>query len=479
MTTTLLACLLAFTNPIVDMDMSDPDCASADGTNFYLTVSSFTDVPGLPIYHSTDLVNWKLVGHALTARPEGCSWYRRGQGVWAPAIRFHEGLWHIFWGDPDYGIFEVTATTPEGPWSEPALVQAGKGLIDPCPLWDADGTRHLANAFAASRTGFNSVVAIDGKIVYDGLPDGNHTIEGPKLYRHGGYYWIFAPAGGVVTGWQLALRSKNLYGPYEARVVMAQGKTPMNGPHQGAWVTKADGSDWFLHFQDKGYLGRVLCLQPMAWGDNGWPTMGEKGEPVLSFGAIANDTPTTALLDWVSDGPVYEFCGHKRLYSGASRVTKFPAPSFTAKATVGVTAKTEGAVDGLFLAGDREVRFGFRLNAKKDRFDVFVKDGESVTHLGRIAATKLDAGAHPAWTSGLVTLEARVKPAASDQLKCEVVFACGEMVSKPVTLANSIWQGVKIGLAAEHRQSIGSLFSKAGEKSECNWIDCASFEWVK
>ena len=97
MTTTLLACLLAFTNPIVDMDMSDPDCASADGTNFYLTVSSFTDVPGLPIYASTDLVNWKLVGHALTARPEGCSWSRRGQGVWAPAIRFHEGLWHIFW----------------------------------------------------------------------------------------------------------------------------------------------------------------------------------------------------------------------------------------------------------------------------------------------------------------------------------------------------------------------------------------------
>lgn len=207
--------------------------------------------------------------------------------------------------------------------------------------------------------------------------------------------------------------------------------------------------------------------------------MGDQGEPFLVYGTASNTTPTTQLLDWVSDGPVYDFCGKTRLYSGGTYVTKFPAPDFTAKATVCVTAKTEGAVDGLFLAGDREVRFGFRLNAKKDRFDVLVKDDESVTQLGRIAATQIDAGAHPAWTTGPVELEARVKPAASNPRQCEVVFACGEIVSKPVTLSNSIWQGVKIGLAAENRQSFRSLFSKAGEKSECNWIDCASFEWVK
>ena len=136
MMATLLAALLAFVNPIVDMDMSDPDCASADGTNFYLTVSSFTDVPGLPIYHSTDLVNWKLVGHALTAKPAECTWYRRGQGVWAPAIRFHEGLWHIFWGDPDYGIFEVTAKVPEGPWSDPVWVDLLTGRVYEFPRKD-------------------------------------------------------------------------------------------------------------------------------------------------------------------------------------------------------------------------------------------------------------------------------------------------------------------------------------------------------
>ena len=468
----LIPWLLAFTNPIVDMDMSDPDCASADGTNFYLTVSSFTDLPGLPVYSSRDLVNWTLVGHALAERPEECSWHRRGQGVWAPAIRFHGGLWHVFWGDPDVGIFTATASVPEGPWSEPELIRPGKGLIDPCPLWDDDGVLHLANAFAASRTGFNSVIAIDGRIVYDGLPDGNHTIEGPKLYRHGGYYWIFAPAGGVAAGWQLALRSESLYGPYEARKVLAQGTTAMNGPHQGAWVRKADGTDWFLHFQDKGYLGRVLCLQPMSWGEDGWPAMGRKGEPVLEYGTVVNATPATALLDWVSDGPVYEFCGRPRLYSGGSRVTKLPAPSFAARAKLTVTAKTEGAVDGLFLAGDRDVRFGLRLEADKDRFEVVVQDGGKATRLGRIAARKLDAGARPAWTSGEVEFRARVRPAADDPRLGEVVFSCGELVSAPVRLANSIWQGVKIGVAAAPRQvASGSIFSKAATPGDCNWID--------
>lgn len=475
----LAAGLLAFANPIVDMDMSDPDCASADGTNFYLTVSSFTDVPGLPLYTSTDLVNWRLAGHALAAQPKECTWARRGQGVWAPSIRFHGGLWHVFWGDPDVGIFETTAADPKGPWSGPRLVQEGLGLIDPCPLWDDDGTLHLVHAFAASRAGFNSVLAIDGRIVYDGIPDGNHTVEGPKLYRHGGYYWIFAPAGGVVTGWQLALRSKNLYGPYEARRVLAQGPTPMNGPHQGAWVRKADGSDWFLHFQDKGYLGRVLCMQPMTWGADGWPVMGDSGTPCLAYGSVSSATPATALLDWVSDGPVFDFCGKHRLYSGASRLTKFPAASFTARASVNVTAKSEGRVDGLLLAGDREVRFGLRLDGDADRFEVVLADGKDRTRLGHLPARRLDAGAHPAWTTPeVVRLEARVRPHPDDPRTCEVVFACGNLVSRPVKLSNSIWQGVKIGVAAESRSPGSSLFSKArAGDSESNWLDFAGMSF--
>jgi beta-xylosidase len=127
----------------------------------------------------------------------------------------------------------------------------------------------------------------DGIIVYDGH-DMDPTIEGPKFYKRNGWYYIFAPAGGVSTGWQTILRSKNIYGPYERKVVMDQGGSSVNGPHQGAWVDTRTGEHWFLHFQDKDAYGRVVHLQPMKW-INDWPVIGDdkdgdgKGEPVLVY----------------------------------------------------------------------------------------------------------------------------------------------------------------------------------------------------
>ncbi len=108
------------------------------------------------------------------------------------------------------------------------------------------------------------------------------------MYKRNGWYYIFAPAGGVPTGWQLVLRSKNIYGPYERKVVMDQGNTRINGPHQGAWVDTRSGENWFLHFQDAEAYGRIVHLQPMQW-KNDWPLIGAdpdgdgKGEPVLTY----------------------------------------------------------------------------------------------------------------------------------------------------------------------------------------------------
>ncbi len=127
----------------------------------------------------------------------------------------------------------------------------------------------------------------NGVMVFDGH-DAHPTLEGPKFYKRNGYYYLFAPAGGVATGWQLVLRSKNVYGPYDSRIVMDQGKSSVNGPHQGGWVELANGENWFLHFQDQGPYGRVVHLQPMIW-KNDWPVIGEdkdndgKGEPVLIY----------------------------------------------------------------------------------------------------------------------------------------------------------------------------------------------------
>ncbi|MFZ4159555.1 family 43 glycosylhydrolase [Streptomyces griseoincarnatus] len=285
-----------YRNPVLDADWSDPDVIRV-GDDFYLTASSFGRVPGLPLLHSRDLVNWTLVGYALhRLEPEGeFAVPRHDCGVWAPSLRHHDGRFWIFWGDPDQGIFQVNAPEIRGPWTRPHLVKAGKGLIDPCPLWDDEtGEAYLVHAWARSRSGVKNRLTghrmhphgtellDEGKVIVDGdrLP-GWFTLEGPKLYRHDGWFWILAPAGGVETGWQGAFRSRAFFGPYEEKVVLEQKDTDVNGPHQGGWVRTPSGEDWFLHFQQRGAYGRVVHLQPMRWdGGGGWPVIGDHGAPV-------------------------------------------------------------------------------------------------------------------------------------------------------------------------------------------------------
>ena len=288
-----------YRNPILDEDWPDPDVIRVGG-EYLMIASSFNRAPGLPVLRSTDLVSWEIVAHALPAVPpqQHFSLPRHGSGVWAPSIRAHQGTLYIVWPDPDHGLWVSTAPAAEGPWSTPHLLLAGQGLIDPCPLWDTDGRAYLVHGWAASRSGVKNLLTVrevspdlttvlsPGQTVIDGadLP-GYRTLEGPKLYRREGWYWIFAPAGGVATGWQSVFRSRSVYGPYEERKVLAQGSTPVNGPHQGAWVTDASGADWFVHFQDRGPYGRVTHLQPMRWQDDGWPVLGDAGEPVLNHPA--------------------------------------------------------------------------------------------------------------------------------------------------------------------------------------------------
>lgn len=391
-----------YRNPVLHADYSDPDVCAV-GEDYFLTASSFNCTPGLPILHSKDLVNWKIVNYALK-KVEPVEYYnepRHGKGVWAPSIRFHEGMYYIYWGDPDFGIFMVKTRDPYGEWDKPVLVKAGKGMIDPCPLWDDDGRVYLAHAWAGSRAKFNSVLTVcelnkegtavisDPVLVFDGNDGINHTIEGAKFYKRNGFYYLFAPAGGVVSGWQLVMRSKNVYGPYEARIVMAQGKTDINGPHQGGWVDTPAGESWFLHFQDKGAYGRVLHLNPMKW-INDWPVIGVDkdgdgcGDPVSRYRKPKTDktypieTPvesdefdTRKLgLQWewhANYQDVFGFTtnmGYARIYGHELSshfknfwevpnllMQKFPAEEFTATAKLKVSAKDDGQLSGLIIMG--------------------------------------------------------------------------------------------------------------------------------
>lgn len=391
-----------YTNPVINADYSDPDiCVGPSGKDYYMTASSFNCIPGLPILHSTDLVNWRIIGHALSElRPlEVFNKPAHGMGVWAPCIRYHNGEFYIYWGDPDYGVFMVKTKDPAGRWDDPVLVIEGKGMIDTSPLWDEDGRCYLVNGWAGSRSNVKSMLSVrelsaDGSkaigqpvIVFDGN-NTHHTAEGPKFYKRNGWYWIMCPAGGVATGWQLAMRSKSPYGPYECKKVMAQGKSSVNGPHQGGWVHTAYGEDWFLHFQDKGAYGRVVHLQPVTWKDN-WPVMGKVptkgycGEPYLTYrkpkseqSVLVNPVESDEFneprlgLQWQWHANYNQLYGQPtsygffRLYNNKLSenfvnlwevpnllLQKTPADEFVVTTKVRVAAKQEGNYGGLIMMG--------------------------------------------------------------------------------------------------------------------------------
>ncbi|UTF59462.1 glycoside hydrolase 43 family protein [Gilvimarinus sp. DA14] len=310
-----------YQNPIIHADYSDPDVVAVNG-NFYMTASSFNASPGLPVLHSKDLVHWKLINHALPTQvpADVFATPQHGNGVWAPNIRYHNNEYWIFYPDPDYGIYVTRTSEPAGQWSEPELILAGEGLIDPTPVWDDDGKAYLIHAWAKSRAGINNILTLremapDTSWVspeHTTIVDANklerfRTLEGPKFYKRNGYYYIFAPAGGVDMGWQTVFRARDIAGPYEHRIVMEQGNTLVNGPHQGSLITAPDGRDWFIHFQSKKAYGRIPHLQPVAWKD-GWPIIGEDpdgdgvGQPVTG-----GPMPLPAVAEGFSIDPGDEF----------------------------------------------------------------------------------------------------------------------------------------------------------------------------
>ena len=510
-----------YTNPVINADYSDPDVCVV-GDDYYMTASSFNCIPGLPILHSKDLVNWEIIGHAITELTPNEEFDKpsHGNGVWAPSIRYHEGMFYIYWGDPDYGVFRVTATDPAGEWSKPVCIIEGKGMIDTTPLWDGDGRCYLVNGWANSRSRFASVLTVreldkDGLkaisnpvIVFDGNGTENRTCEGPKFYKRNGWYWIMCPAGGVPTGFQLAMRSKSPYGPYESMKVLDQGKSVINGPHQGAWIHTALGEDWFMHFQDKECYGRVVHLQPVTWKDN-WPVMGKVpakgycGEPVITY----RKPSTKGKVDVVNPVESDEFNSHKlglqwqwhanydqkfgmptafgtfRIYTHKVSkefknmwevpnllLQKTPADKFTATTKLRFTSKSENQMGGLIVMGHDY--FALMLKRVKDEF-----------LLQLVTCKSADKGT-PEQVKTIATLKPTEKdkidyqPAIHEDIYLRVNVADGECnfayslngkkytaVEGNFKIKEGKWIGAKVGLAA---------IEPAG-KTNRGWIDADWF----
>lgn len=514
-----------YRNPVLHADYSDPDVCVV-GEDYFLTASSFNCTPGLPILHSKDLVNWKIVNYALK-KVEPVEYYneaRHGKGVWAPSIRFHEGMYYIYWGDPDFGIFMVKTRDPYGEWDKPVLVKAGKGMIDPCPLWDDDGRVYLAHAWAGSRAKFNSVLTVcelnkegtkvisDPVLVFDGNDGVNHTIEGAKFYKRNGFYYLFAPAGGVVSGWQLVMRSKNVYGPYEPRIVMAQGKTDINGPHQGGWVDTPAGESWFLHFQDKGAYGRVLHLNPMKWV-NDWPVIGVDrdgdgcGDPVSCYRKPRTDktypieTPvesdefdTRKLgLQWewhANYQDVFGFTtnmGYARIYGHELSshfknfwevpnllMQKFPAEEFTVTAKLKVSAKDDGQLSGLIVMGWDYSWIGVEKQGEKFLLkQAICKDAEqgNLEQVSTLAvlepSKKFEAGLFPNFER-----EIYIRVRVGKEAYCRFSYSLdGKKFTEAGTLFKARqgkWIGAKVG-----------MFSVTPHGKERGWVDVDWFHVEK
>lgn len=282
---------MKFENPVILSDYSDPDAIRYKDT-YYMIASSFNHVPGVPVLKSKNLVNWKLIHYIFDELPfprynKVC----HGDGAWAPSLRYHDGVFYAIIPFPDEGIYISSCKDiDKGDWSPLWCLIEAKGIIDPCPIWDEDKC-YLVVGFAKSRIGFNSMLGVyevtsdlktkltDYKIVFDGHYT-QPTIEGPKFYKRNSFYYIMAPAGSVKTGWQVCLRSKNIYGPYEEKIVMMQGASKTNGPHQGALIDINENQFAFLRFQDMKAYGRVVHLQPVEWIED-WPICGKIGDPLL------------------------------------------------------------------------------------------------------------------------------------------------------------------------------------------------------
>lgn len=521
-----------YTNPVLNADYSDPDVVRV-GNDYYMTSSSFCDFPALQILHSNDLVNWTLVGTAMTHYPDSdFDVPSHGNGVWAPSIRYHDGEFYVCYGDPDRGIYMIKTRDPRGQWDEPMLIFPGVGMIDPCPFWDEDGKAYIAHGYAGSRAGVKSIIGMvemkpDGtgiigqdRVIYDGHEE-NPTIEGAKMYKRGDWYYIFSPAGGVATGWQEVLRSKNPWGPYEVRNVMEQGSTDVNGPHQGGWVDTPDGNEyWFLHFQDKGPYGRVVHLQPMVWNEDGWPVIGEdkdgdgRGVPVKRYRkpnvgatyakanpAESDDFDSTELgLQWqwkANPQPLWYYCdaagsklrlfshqtpGAMTLYDASNLLLqKFPAENFTATAKVQFTPNQK---DGHNLTGERAglTVMGYNygalfLESRADGIYLVEADcikankGKAETEVEAVKLTDDNTIASPTIWLRVNVKQFTKKPTQKPDYVSEVTFSYSLDGKKFKTIGRSVrldvghWIGSKVGLFCVRDFRI----------NDSGWLDVDSF----
>lgn len=273
-----------YTNPVIASDFPDPDVILV-GDTYYMVNTTMFVFPGVTVLKSHDLVNWGYCSNAVPRfdfgpcyNLDGCSRY--GHGQWATSIKYHNGKFYLLFLTLDEGGFICSAEKAEGPWE---INKLPRGFHDPGLFFDDDG-----RIFVAYGYGKISITELDknftpiskDSLVFAG--DIRPGIEGSHVYKLNGYYYLYCTYGGG-DGFQVALRSKNIYGPYEEKIVIRDTTKGINfGIHQGSLIQTQTGEWWTILFVDSGPFGRFPSLQPVTWIDD-WPMVGVNGKAVVTY----------------------------------------------------------------------------------------------------------------------------------------------------------------------------------------------------
>lgn len=277
-----------YTNPIIPGFYSDPSICRVDD-DYYLVTSTFEYFPGVPVFHSKDLVNWEQIGHCIhraEQMPEGLN-------IYAATIRYNDGTFYMINTNVDRGgNYYVTATNPEGPWSDPIWIDVPE--IDPDLFFDDDGKTYvISSQFIVYEIDLNTGELLsEGQKVWFGT--GGRYAEGPHIYKKDGYYYLLAAEGGTEEAHSVTIaRSNTILGPYIANpanpvlahanaagqnlAIQGVGHADIIQAHEGSWWVVFHGYRKAVPYPVHHILGRETCLAPVTWPKNGWPVINGNG----------------------------------------------------------------------------------------------------------------------------------------------------------------------------------------------------------
>ena len=366
-----------FKNPIIPGFYPDPSICRV-GEDYYLVNSSFEYFPGVPIWHSTDMVHWEQIGNVLDRSSQlpltNC---KPSNGIYAPTIRYNKGKFYmvvtLVTENKAYKNFYVTATNPSGPWSDPIVVdQSG---IDPSLFWDDDGKVYFQSNRATKssdpRAIYQSEIDINTgkrlseiKTLWNG--SGGSYVEGPHIYKKDGYYYLLTAEGGTAYGHTVAIgRSKSVWGPFESCpqnpiLTNRMSYSPLQGTGHADMVQAIDGSWWMVHLAFRPavdgihFIGRETCLTPVEWNKGEWPLVNGNGQTdvVISktppnynaqipqpFGAsVVTNFDQPIGFEWLylrnpdsSNYSLNERAGFLRLKGAAANLNEWDSPTMIAR----------------------------------------------------------------------------------------------------------------------------------------------------